>query len=1189
VNMLMKGFSREYDLTCCESEAATHGIPVSIGLTKARNILLFSLLLDGQEEGAYPKLWSVFHDFTIDVDAVNMIRVQTEKLIRISESVESWRDSPYGDILRIVNLETFRVIRDVWLKYDNPKTSERVFIEQFKSAHTRISRKYQNEAEKFTTAAFTRSFGVQGMGASYVSSNYMLQFWKTGIADLQTRPNAVCNPLFAYSSADIGPKFAVHFSTSPLAVYHLGTALVDLTPDSIFYQGRYVNKAHAADQPKVAKNTKRVVECAKLQFDAWCNAFQQLVKTSRNSIILRFIVADTISYCYALQNRADEEVGLPTFSSTWSGTPLYLDGDNNSMFVHNNPPVKYNVIDTASTFLDRAGGINFLVAAVPLIKQSPESTIHTETIAPRWSEETNIFLNMLGALDAKRGDVTIMCNVFGVAPLSYLTGCTTRGLMQDLPTILDFSGERPSPILHHVVWKIPALGDSKILNLMNVVFQPQDFVKPLMFACTRMFARQPGSTSLADDDRTTLYTVRGFVTFLAFLKRRIIVTDWNLAMEMFLTSFGPRPDYGYSLTDLQTQMCLMGVYTPTQLHFTVDRILNNFANLELSSQRHSRGVLSLADPPPSICVVLSVPRTRLRQIYDTCFKQSVDFDVRFNVRLHYSAFDDVYSSPIPIFGKLEVSEDGKSCDVETDKEGWHGSSDLHVFLSLETHALLRESPKNLFVSFNIVATTGCTTMFRDTYGSKLQIFKTSLLGDKVQLVNSVNSHRIQVAENISGPSDKLITVDGRYTQTHPKLYMKDGIAWFSTVITLLNEEDRAVLASGAKLSQQIQARPCVVFINYGNVQHICQFPFPISCRSSIIKISKQHGYIDYSAPLSSGAQRQPGGYSTHFLSLSCEIGTSVFSSWNLPTINFSRLPRINDTVLPSSSAALSAPPQMFLDHMFSDDDHGRDRRPSRSVLYNFKRTLYEFFSHIFGLEHDRHQIFALRHGKGEIELMFFLMGLYVDPSSSSLVADTYLAQMTPHLAERYNFSGKTLFNMDMMIVEVNTEELEVIRNALPAMVERCRDWEHTSECEYITGPSPKTADGRSYTCSCGMGKVNAEFEKNKEWMGHKPFVIRCAVSPLFPAPYVEQTRLATLDLMGRGMEAAQQIPPSPLDAMVAPFDNDLGKICEVCRKNGNAKKCAACENVFYCSKECQKKDWKRHKGVCTVRARARAG
>ena len=38
-------------------------------------------------------------------------------------------------------------------------------------------------------------------------------------------------------------------------------------------------------------------------------------------------------------------------------------------------------------------------------------------------------------------------------------------------------------------------------------------------------------------------------------------------------------------------------------------------------------------------------------------------------------------------------------------------------------------------------------------------------------------------------------------------------------------------------------------------------------------------------------------------------------------------------------------------------------------------------------------------------------------------------------------------------------------------------------------------------------------------------------------------------------------------------------ICSVCLKEG-AKRCSRCKVQFYCSKECQQKDWKNHKNVC---------
>lgn len=42
---------------------------------------------------------------------------------------------------------------------------------------------------------------------------------------------------------------------------------------------------------------------------------------------------------------------------------------------------------------------------------------------------------------------------------------------------------------------------------------------------------------------------------------------------------------------------------------------------------------------------------------------------------------------------------------------------------------------------------------------------------------------------------------------------------------------------------------------------------------------------------------------------------------------------------------------------------------------------------------------------------------------------------------------------------------------------------------------------------------------------------------------------------------------------------DVGA-CEVCGKIEGTKRCSGCKQLSYCGKECQKKDWKRHKTYC---------
>ena len=43
--------------------------------------------------------------------------------------------------------------------------------------------------------------------------------------------------------------------------------------------------------------------------------------------------------------------------------------------------------------------------------------------------------------------------------------------------------------------------------------------------------------------------------------------------------------------------------------------------------------------------------------------------------------------------------------------------------------------------------------------------------------------------------------------------------------------------------------------------------------------------------------------------------------------------------------------------------------------------------------------------------------------------------------------------------------------------------------------------------------------------------------------------------------------------------NQIQNVCSICAKEG-AKRCTKCKAQFYCSKECQQKDWKNHKVLC---------
>jgi hypothetical protein len=108
--------------------------------------------------------------------------------------------------------------------------------------------------------------------------------------------------------------------------------------------------------------------------------------------------------------------------------------------------------------------------------------------------------------------------------------------------------------------------------------------------------------------------------------------------------------------------------------------------------------------------------------------------------------------------------------------------------------------------------------------------------------------------------------------------------------------------------------------------------------------------------------------------------------------------------------------------------------------------------------------------------------------------------------------------------------------------------------------------GKQVLCSCGAGILPKNFISLPAWEeSAAPNATRIAISPTFAVPFVE--RVADLEKLAQGQRMS-------------------GK--ERCRNCGRTetpdgralKKCLRCQKVKYCSGECQKKDWKKHRMEC---------
>jgi hypothetical protein len=206
-------------------------------------------------------------------------------------------------------------------------------------------------------------------------------------------------------------------------------------------------------------------------------------------------------------------------------------------------------------------------------------------------------------------------------------------------------------------------------------------------------------------------------------------------------------------------------------------------------------------------------------------------------------------------------------------------------------------------------------------------------------------------------------------------------------------------------------------------------------------------------------------------------------------------------------------------------------------------------------------------------LMFIVTEVYLDSNTNSVVAEAFVVESTEEVFYDPRFLPILVHvTKHEVSIDVDTDVYMCWRRALPAMAERCRDWEHTATCEFKNGV-PASVEPPTLLCSCGHGKMEAK-DVCKVWPYAPDFVTRVAISPLFASPYLEAAKGGPLSRnAGKTKLKPIQLAGTASEVSVEAFK------CRDCGKDG-AKKCGGCGEVYYCSRPGQRRDWKKHKASC---------
>ncbi|KAK4154968.1 hypothetical protein C8A00DRAFT_42357 [Chaetomidium leptoderma] len=307
---------RQIDITCCDSESTVI----------ARNIILMTLILDDPDGQRNNDHWDIYYHVFLNRACHDLLLERIKKVHALAGSLETWRESEYGKLIRFCDKGTLTRVAEVWAFHISAATEKQSWMKKtFKAA---IDSRKRMVGDTSCVMTGQRSATPTGILAAKDINDLYRHFWRHGSLHLDqaARSQATfANPMF-------------------------------VSPDT---------------------QLEDVVATARTEFSTWSGTFRE---RAQENVILRFFIGDVFPFCHTLQHR--HVTGSSRAAGWYRGRhntmdPLVLIEDDYG--TDGTAPVSFNVIDT-SNLLDHLGGLNLLGAVSPLLDDDASSSLFTETL-----------------------------------------------------------------------------------------------------------------------------------------------------------------------------------------------------------------------------------------------------------------------------------------------------------------------------------------------------------------------------------------------------------------------------------------------------------------------------------------------------------------------------------------------------------------------------------------------------------------------------------------------------------------------------------------------------------------------------------------------------------------------------------------------------------------------------------------
>lgn len=1126
-------------------------------------------------------LWNVYYHLFLDEESAQVLQSHIVRLVAASSTLKYWKESEFGKNFRFGTTSTLSSVRHIW--HDYLESLQRKDQDQYR-ADFETALKHSNSYKDatigsqvsgygmFLTAA---PFGPQALGS--VGMRIALDsWWEKGTTGPVPANTNIPNPLFA---ATLSKHSALAYGGRPILSYHLATANAHFTEGSPL----------GSDRDRENASSLAIIAIAQTQFADWSRAF---VERASGNMTFRFISADALSLCHTLQHHLETgELSGHFYRRQLTMEPLELDPDEYGM--HSKTPKQFDVIDTSNLSL-YLGTLNLLVSGSPLLKATPCATLYTEMIYDQQETEKANFEELLC------GRTRTVASLLGISPVEYWSNATAVSNVDEyMLAVSDMGMVSKTPgILWRFAWKSHEHLSGHTGQALRLKVSDDALVNLIHKVYLAMFASEDVESllNLPSDQMISMLRKDGHPRYhrgslVAFIRRLLQTVDASkeavcrktLAKLTQDTTFLFGSKYSQALS---LEFLRQGLYILPGLQQGIRR--------GPSAPLFSRW----SDVPEAVAVTIVIPAANWKELAQVVRDGNDSYPVEVNLRgvqggvtMWHHVFSDVQVT----FGTISTTGDRHGGEltlaIDEDLKSWSGDSNMIATFSVPA-AALQVDPGHTKVSLCLLNRLQTSVMF----GKKLPHLLKPGLGEPMTIYETDlkdNSH-VYISKNQPGLDRFPLynTLEPKTPQEttgdHKSCFTADlDASGVLTTITgrldISSQDGKKLLADMAAVDVR-KISPFMFEVVLGEreaVYPLC-FPLPVVKDGSKTRIARTSAYVEVIAPLADPATAQtlddfvfPSVLAKPDSSSS--LGQTMPVPLNIPHVNLDNLPVLDVTDKKRLVPLTTLTSWMFSVRERKLRDEADESGLATSARMNLKESLFTMFMLASGLQGGQTGLFAIHHPeKGGIHMLLFVSAIRLDGANASVALDAAVIPFTVDIIKSGKLEAFLLIlrELECATITVDDEELILWKKVLAALAERCRNWTHTSECEYARPGAAvplSTEPGKQVLCSCGAGKLPENFISLPEWDVAAQFATRIAISPTYAVPFVEDVidPSAVRNTSGFGMSV----------------QGDETLRCRSCgnreAKGGGAlKKCMRCLKVRYCSVECQKKDWKKHRMEC---------